>query len=52
MYDPILIDCPAEKVVAETRVLLLASRREETNIGNLITDSMVDYVSIYSTVVS
>jgi len=35
---------PANTVVGVTKVLLSISRTQESNLGNLMTDSMVDWV--------
>lgn len=41
----IQIDTFAKQTVASTNVVLRSVRGEENNLGNLVTDSMVDYVS-------
>ena len=39
------IDVFAKQTVASTNVVLRSKRGEENNLGNLVTDSMVDHVS-------
>ena len=39
------IDVFAKQTVAATHVVLRSKRGEENNLGNLVTDSMVDHVS-------
>ncbi len=34
----------AKETVATTNVVLVSRRGEENNLGNLVTDSMIDYV--------
>ena len=40
------IDVFAKQTVASTHVVLRSKRGEENNLGNLVTDSMVDHVSV------
>ena len=39
------VDVFAKQTVASTNVVLRSKRGEENNLGNLVTDSMVDHVS-------